>query len=106
MRDGTVLEYGQGTFTVKARMKLYTLIKQAEADNEELCKRYGATPQKLIYSDELDQLIKKQWQQDLIERPWVEDAMEVGMYYEKKIKGLDAYELIINFHHESFSATP
>lgn len=104
MRDGTVLEYGQGTFTVKARMKLYSLIKQAEADNEELCKRYGATPQKLIYCDELDQLIKQQWQQDLIERPWVEDAMEVGMYYETKIKGFDGYQLIINFHHESFSA--
>lgn len=105
MRDGTVLEYGKGTFTVKARMQLYTIVKQAEADNEELCRRYGAEPQKLIYSDELDRLIQQQWESDLIECPWVEDAMEVGQFYETKIKGLDGFQLIINFHHESFNMT-
>lgn len=101
-RNGAVMGYGQGTFTIKARMELYTLIKQAEADNAELCKRFDETPQKLIYSDELDHLIQQQWQEDLNECPWVEDAAEIGQFYEAKIKGIDGFQIIINFEHESF----
>lgn len=101
MRDGTVLEYGKGTFTVKARMKLYALVKQAEEDNRYLALLNGAEPQKLIYSDELDALIKRQWEEDLRECPWVEDAMEVGRYYESKIKGLNGYQLVWNHHYDT-----
>lgn len=96
MRDGRVLEYGQGTFTVKVRMKLYELIKRAEEDNRYLAQMHGAQPQKLIYSDELDEMIQRQWNDDLIECPWVEDAAEVGRYYESKIKGLNGYQLVWN----------
>lgn len=101
MRNGTVLEYGQGTFTVKARMKLYAIVKQAEADNQYLCEKYGQKPQKLIYSDEVDGLIQNQWETDLVECPWVEDAAEVGMFYESKIKGLvSGYQLVWNHLYE------
>lgn len=101
MRNGTVLEYGQGTFTVKARMKLYTIIKQAEEDNRYLAIKFGAKPQKLIYSEELDSLIQQQWEYDLKECPWVEDAAEVGEFYETKIKGLTTgYQLVWNHLYE------
>lgn len=102
MRDGRVLEYGQGTFTVKARMKLYALIKEAERENEELCKLYGATTQKLIYSDELDKLIHQQWEDDLRDKPWLEDQMEVGRFYESVIKGANStgYQLVWNHHYD------
>lgn len=97
MRDGRVLEYGKGTFTVKARMKLYEAVKQAEAENEELAIRYGVKPQKLIYSAELDRLIQQQWEEDLRECPWVEDAAEVGRFYEMKIRGIaEGYQLVWN----------
>lgn len=96
-RDGTVLEYGQGTFTVKARLKLYALVKQAEEDHKYLCEKLGVKPQLLIYSGELDYLIQQQWETDLRECPWVEDAAEVGRYYESKIKGLTSgYQLVWN----------
>lgn len=100
MRDGKVLEYGQGTFTVKARMKLYELVKKAEEDNRYLALMNGAEPQKLIYIDELDELIQQQWSDDLRECPWVEDAAEVGRYYESKIKGLNGYQLVWNMHYD------
>lgn len=101
MRDGTVLEYGKGTFTVKARMKLYEAVRQAERENEELAAMYGAKPQKLIYSKELDDLIHKQWEEDLRECPWVEDAAEVGRFYEMKIKGLtNGYQLTWNHFYD------
>lgn len=97
MRDGTILEYGKGTFTVKARMKLYEAVRQAERENEELAKMHGVEPQKLIYSAELDELIHRQWEDDLRECPWVEDAAEVGRFYETKIKGfITGYQLVWN----------
>ncbi|WP_339197795.1 phosphoadenosine phosphosulfate reductase family protein [Paenibacillus sp. FSL P4-0176] len=101
MRSGKVLEYGQGTFTIKARMALYEAVRQAEFDNEELAIRYGAKPQKLIYSNELDELIQQQWQTDLDEYPWLEDADEIGLFYETKIKGLaNGYQLVWNIYHD------
>jgi DNA sulfur modification protein DndC len=101
MRSGRVLEYGQGTFTIKARMALYEAVRQAEADNEELALRYGAEPQKLIYSNELDELIQQQWQTDMDEYPWLEDADEIGLFYETKIKGLaNGYQLVWNIYHD------
>jgi len=97
MRDGTVLEYGHGTFTIKARMKLYEAVRQAEQENEELARMHGAEPQKLIYSKELDELIHRQWEDDLRECPWVEDAAEIGRFYETKIKGLNVgYQIVWN----------
>lgn len=97
MRDGRVLEYGQGTFTVKARMKLYEAVRRAEQENEELARRYGVEPQTLIYSKELDNLIHMQWEEDLRECPWVEDAAEVGRFYETKIKGITTgYQVVWN----------
>lgn len=104
MRDGRVLEYGQGTFTVKARMKLYELIRKAEDDNEYLARLHGAKPQKLIYSQKLDEMIQQQWKDDLIECPWVEDAAEVGRYYESKIKGLNGYQLVWNHLYDTQGA--
>lgn len=102
MRDGRVLEYGQGTFTVKARMKLYEAVKQAERENEELAKLHGVEPQKLIYNDELDNLIQAQWEEDLRECPWVEDAAEVGRFYESKIRGLrEGYQLVWNHDYDT-----
>lgn len=102
MRDGTVLEYGKGTFTVKARMKLYEAVRQAERENEELAAMYEAKPQKLIYSKELDDLIHKQWEEDLRECPWVEDAAEVGRFYETKIKGITSgYQLVWNHYYDT-----
>lgn len=99
-RDGTILEYGHGTFTVKARMKLYEAVRRAEQENEELARIHGVEPQKLIYSQDLDELIKWQWQGDLRECPWVEDAAEVGLFYETKIKGLTSgYQLVWNIHY-------
>lgn len=88
MRNGQQLGYGKGTFTIKARMKLYEIIKQAEADNEKLALMHGVEPQKLIYSEELDNLIIKQWEEDHIECPWLEDAQEIGRFYEMKLHGL------------------
>lgn len=98
MRDGKVLEYGQGTFTVKARMKLYAIIKEAEREHEELCALYGATTQKLIYSQELNEYIHKQWEEDLRDKPWLEDAMEVGRFYESVLKKSNesGYQLVWN----------
>ena len=105
MRDGTVLEYGKGTFTVKARMKLYEAVRQAERENEELALRHGAKPQKLIYSQELDELIHRQWEEDLRECPWVEDAAEVGRFYESKIKGITSgYQLVWNHYYDTPTA--
>lgn len=102
MRDGTVLEYGKGTFTVKARMKLYRIVKKAEEDHKFLCDRLGVKPQFLIYSEELDKLIQSQWEHDLKECPWVEDAIEVGRFYESKIKGLTTgYQLVWNHLHDT-----
>lgn len=101
MRDGTLLEYGKGTFTVKARMKLYELIRKAEEDNKYLALLHGAQPQKLIYNEELDALIQNQWDEDLRECPWVEDAMEVGRYYESKIKGLNGFQVVWNHHFDT-----
>lgn len=102
MRSGRILEYGQGTFTVKARMKLYEAVKQAERENEELAKLHGVEPQKLIYNDELDNLIQVQWEDDLRECPWVEDAAEVGRFYESKIRGLrEGYQLVWNHDYDT-----
>jgi len=81
MRSGKVLEYGKGTFTVKARIKLYGIIKQAEEDNRYLALLHGAEPQKLIYNEALDLMIRTQWETDLIECPWVEDAEVLGQFY-------------------------
>lgn len=102
MRNGTVLEYGKGTFTVKARMQLYEAVRQAERENEELALRHGVKPQKLIYSQELDDLIHQQWKEDLNECPWLEDAAEVGRFYESKIKGISSgYQLVWNHHYDT-----
>lgn len=113
MRSGKVLCYGQGTFTVKARMELYKLFKQAESEHRELCRLYGVDPQ-TMFTEEIDQLIKDQWVKDLQEKPWMEDAEELGLFYEEmdvfKVRNDDGkiikrdvigYQMTLNPYHES-----
>ncbi|MDR7318935.1 phosphoadenosine phosphosulfate reductase family protein [Brevibacillus nitrificans] len=83
-RNGEYLGYGQGTFTVKARMKLLELVKQAQEDNRLLSRMYGVEPQPVI-SDELIDLIHQQWEKDLIDYPFLEDVKELGDFYEVRI---------------------
>ncbi|KKX53260.1 phosphoadenosine phosphosulfate reductase family protein [Brevibacillus borstelensis] len=86
MRNGKVLCYGEGTFTVKARMELFEAVMEAQRMNERIARTYGADPQALINS-ELAEAIQQQWMDDLRERPWLEDAAELGLFYEERIKG-------------------
>lgn len=79
-------------------MKLYEAVRQAEQENVELARMHGVEQQKLIYSPELDELIHQRWEEDLRECPWVEDAAEVGRFYETRIKGLQVgYQLVWNY---------
>ncbi|MGW9129134.1 hypothetical protein ACWGPW_29980 [Paenibacillus chitinolyticus] len=86
MRNGKVLCYGEGTFTVKARMQLFEAVMEAQRMNERIAKMYGADPQALI-NEELAEAIQQQWIDDIQERPWLEDATELGLFYEERIKG-------------------
>jgi DNA sulfur modification protein DndC len=99
MRSGKELCYGHGTFTVKARMRLYDEFLKAEEDHRLLCKLYGAEPQSM-FTPELKQMIVDQWRQDLEEKPWLEDAPELGLYYEVR-DGSQGYQMAINTYHES-----
>lgn len=101
MRKGKALCYGEGTFTVKARMKLFELILEAQRMNERIAKRYGADPQPIL-SDELIEVIQQQWMDDLQERPWLEDAVELGLFYEERIKSkkVKGFQLTWNYHYK------
>ena len=85
MRNGKYLGYGQGTFTVKARQKLLELFLQAQEDNRILANMYKVEPQP-IFTDELIDKIIEQWETDLKEFPHLEDAEELGEFYEIKMK--------------------
>lgn len=100
MRSGKELCYGQGTFTVKARMKLYEEFMKAEEDHRLLCKMYGVEPQ-TMFTPELKRMIVDQWRQDLEEKPWLEDAPELGLFYEVYVDG--GYQVTLNTDHESLS---
>ncbi|MGF9907239.1 hypothetical protein [Brevibacillus porteri] len=71
MRNGKALCYGEGTFTVKARMKLFEAVMEAQRMNERIARIYGADPQPIL-SEELVEAIQQQWFDDLQERSWLE----------------------------------
>lgn len=98
-RNGRKLAYGQGAFTVKARMKLLKLFLEAQDDNKRLALLYGMEPQPII-DDGMLALIQNQWQEDLQEKPWLEDGEELGLFYEEFIKGLNAFQLTWNHLYE------
>ena len=98
MRSGRVLCYGKGTFTVKARMRLYAEFLKAEEDHRTLCKLYGVEPQ-TMFDDELHRMIREQWETDLREKPWLEDAEELGLFYEEMVGG--GFQITLNTDHES-----
>ncbi|MFC3797920.1 hypothetical protein [Cohnella sp. GCM10012308] len=104
MRSGKELCYGQGTFTVKARMKLYEAFLQAEDDHRLLCKLYSAESQ-TMFTPELKRMIVDQWRQDLAEKPWLEDAPELGLFYEEPDKRGKGYQVALNPDHESIVAS-
>jgi len=100
-RNGRKLAYGQGAFTVKARMKLLQHFLQAQDDNRRIALKYGVEPQPILTQEMLN-LIQQQWEKDLREKPWLEDAEELGLFFEEQIKGLNGYfQLTWNY---SFSA--
>lgn len=99
MRSGKELCYGNGTFTVKARMKLYDEFLKAEEDHRLLCKMYNVEPQ-TMFTAEIKRMIVDQWKQDLEEKPWLEDAPELGLYYEERVGG-NGYQVVLNAYHES-----
>lgn len=80
MRNGTPLEYGQGTFTVKARMRLFEMFEEAEEANKFLAEMHEVEPQPIFF-DDIRELIVEQWQADLREKPYLEDAEELGRYF-------------------------
>jgi DNA sulfur modification protein DndC len=98
MRNGKELCYGQGTFTVKARMRLYEEFQKAEEDHRILCNEYGVEPQ-TMFTPELKRMIVDQWKQDLEDKPWLEDAPELGLFYEESDGG--GYQMTLNPGHDS-----
>ncbi|PZD95214.1 hypothetical protein DNH61_11685 [Paenibacillus sambharensis] len=100
-RNGMKLAYGQGTFTVKARMELFELFMAAEEDNRILARYHGVEPQPL-FTEELVERIKQQWQEDLASKPWLEDAEELGRFFEVKLKGAnEGYQVEWNHYYDT-----
>ena len=98
MRNGKVLCYGEGTFTVKARMQLFETVLEAQRMNERIARMYGADPQPLI-TEELSEAIQQQWMDDLQERPWLEDAVELGLFYEERMKSKNEKWFQLTWNH-------
>lgn len=96
-RNGMYLGYGKGTFTVKARMILMNLVLEAQEMNKRIAKQYGVDPQPVL-TPELIDLIHEQWKLDLKEFPHLEDAEELGEFYEVKRKAIsgDYFQLTWN----------
>jgi len=87
MRDGRELFYGEGNFNIRARMELFDLFMKAQQENERLALMYGVEPQP-IFTDELIERIRLQWEIDAQERPWLADAVEIGLFFEERPKGI------------------
>lgn len=94
MRNGQETFYGEGTFTIKARMELFDLFMTAQVENERLATKYGAEPQPIL-TEKLIAAIKRQWEKDRIDSPWLEDAVEIGMFFEQRPKGVKGRKGII-----------
>lgn len=97
MRNGKYLGYG--TFTVKARMKLLDLFEQAEDDHVTICNMYNVEPQRIL-TEELLEKIHEAWKKDLDENPHLEDGLELGEFYEEKVKRARAYQITWNSDYE------
>ena len=97
MRNGKYLGYGKGTFTVKARMKLLNLLLEAQETSKRIAEQHGAEHQPVI-TPELVELIQDQWRQDLKDFPHLEDAEELGEFYEVQKKGVSGtyFQLVWN----------
>lgn len=93
------MKYGQGTFTVKARMELYKHFIKAEEDHRYLCLLHGVEPQSM-FTDKIKDMICAQWEKDLQEKPWLEDAPKLDLFY-AEIDGKDGWQMTINTDHES-----
>lgn len=100
-RNGQKLAYGQGAFTVKARMELFELFLQAEEDNRVIAKYHGASPQPIFTKEMIDR-IRQQWKDDLDSKPWLEDAEELGRYFDTKLKGCNGgYQIEWNHYYDT-----
>lgn len=98
-RNGQEMKYGQGTFTVRARMELYKHFIKAEEDHRYLCLLHGVEPQSM-FTDKIKDMICAQWEKDLQEKPWLEDAPKLDLFY-AEIDGKDGWQMTINTDHES-----
>lgn len=87
MRNGQETFYGEGTFNLRARMELFDLFVEAQQLNESIATRHGVEPQP-IFTEELIEAIKDQWESDVKERPWLMDAGELGLFFEERPKGV------------------
>ncbi|GIO37267.1 hypothetical protein J41TS12_21280 [Paenibacillus antibioticophila] len=98
-RNGQEMKYGQGTFTVKARMELYKHFLKAEEDHRYLCLLHGVEPQSM-FTDQIMDMIRAQWEKDLRDKPYLEDAPKLDLFY-AEIDGKDGWQMTINTDHES-----
>ncbi|MFB6364499.1 phosphoadenosine phosphosulfate reductase family protein [Paenibacillus elgii] len=88
MRDGQKLYFGEGNFNIRARMRLFDLFMEAQAENEYLATKHGGEPQPLFFSEELIERIRKQWEMDAEQAPWLIDAGEIGQFFDQRPAGM------------------
>jgi DNA sulfur modification protein DndC len=100
-RNGVKLAYGQGTFTVRARMELLDKFIQAQEDSRIISNYHGEEPVPIL-SDELIERIHQQWREDLDSKPWLEDSEELGRFFEVKLKGSkEGYQIEWNHFYDT-----
>lgn len=85
-RNGDEMFYGEGTFTILARMELFDLFMKAQEENERISNSYGVDPQPIMI-EVLINRIRQQWETDRINSPWLEDSVEIGLFFEQRPKG-------------------
>lgn len=86
-RNGIETFDDEGNFSIRARMELFDLFMTAQQENERIANKYKAMPQPIFW-DELIEQIKKQWEIDAKESPWLIDAKEIGLFFEQRPKGV------------------
>jgi DNA sulfur modification protein DndC len=79
-------------------MKLFEAVMEAQRMNERIARIYGADPQPVL-SEELVEAIQQQWFDDPQERPWLEDAVELGLFYEERIKSKKVKGFQLTWNH-------
>ncbi|RCW44241.1 phosphoadenosine phosphosulfate reductase family protein [Paenibacillus prosopidis] len=96
-RNGIKMGYGKGTFSIKARSELLEHFLKAQEDNRILSLMHGVEPQPII-NDEMLQAIYDQWKKDASEKPWLEDAEELGRFFEafNKKANAEGYQIVWN----------